>query len=360
VALVWERATRHHPRMRRPLAHGVLVLALIGPRAASAQAEPTASALKMAQDLVEEGRALGRQGQWAEALERFQRARSVSAKTTPQLAFYVGHAEARVGKLVEAAVDLRRAIELAHSAGNDQVAVAAQGELPELEARTPLLRIAASGAVGLQIDGSTLGVAALGDAVPLDPGEHVVVVRFPTGAVTRHVAMVERQRMTLSIEPPAGAAAANPAAQDEGSGTSLASAGATSPPTLAPPVSEDGGAGRRVVGLAVAGVGAASLVAGGVFYLLARSALSPVTSACPSSPCAAPSGSPLQSDYQDAQSKQTIAIVLASAGAALAATGLVLFATGGSSGRPSSSASVVRVAPWLGPGNGGAVLNGQF
>jgi hypothetical protein len=110
----------------------------------------------------------------------------------------------------------------------------------------------------------------------------------------------------------------------------------------------------------VIGAGGATLVASGVFYLLARSALSPVTSACPSSPCATPSGSPLPSDYHDAQNKQTISIVLAAAGGAVAATGLVLLATGGSSSPSSSSASVVHLAPWLGAGGGGASLGSSF
>jgi hypothetical protein len=348
--------------MRRQVARSVFVLTLLAGGAAAAQPEPTASALKMAQDLVEEGRALGRQGQWADALERFQRARSLSARTTPQLAFYVGHAQARVGKLVEAAVELRRAIELAHAANNEQVATAAEGELPDLQARTPLLRIAVSGAstpTGLQIDGSALGVAALGDAVPLDPGQHTVAVQFPSGAVTRNVALVERQRVTLAIEAPAGAGAANAAAPNEGPGSSSAAVGPLPTPATAAP-DADTGSTRRVLSLVVAGAGAASLVAGGVFYLLARSALSPVTSACPSSPCVAPSDSSLPSDYHDAQSKQTIAIVLASAGGALAATGLVLFATSGSSARPTSSASSVRVAPWLAASGGGALLRGEF
>jgi hypothetical protein len=313
----------------------------------------------MAQDLVEEGRTLGRQGQWAEALDRFRRARSLSAKWTPQLAFYVGHAEARVGKLVEAAVDLRRAVELAHTASNDQVATAAQSELPEIESRTPVLRLAVRGAppTALQIDGAVLGVAALGSPVPLDPGEHDVVVRFPTGEVTRHFALVERQQMELTVEAPPGAPAGEGAAPGEGprsgSGPSSVRDPALPPEPPSPPPGQesDRGSGRKVLGLVVAGAGGASLVAGGVFYLLARSAISPVTSACPSSPCTVASGSSLQSDYDDARSKQTIAIVLASAGGALAAAGLVLFATGGSS--PPATA-------WLGPGGGGVVWRGAF
>jgi len=343
--------------MRLRLAFVVLAV-LSSSRVALGQPEPSASSLKMAQDLVEEGRVLGQQGKWGDALERFRKAASVSPKTTPQLAFYVGYAEARVGKLVAADVDLRRAVELAQAAGNEQVAKAARAELPDLEARTPGLTIVVDGTaapVSLQIDGGALGVAALGSPVPLDPGDHTVVVRFATGPVTRQVALVEHQRATVTIESPQGQVVA-PVETPPAAPSIVPPAGPAPPPAA----DTSRGNGRTVLSIAVIGAGGATLVASGVFYLLARSALSPVTSACPSSPCATPSGSPLPSDYHDAQNKQTISIVLAAAGGAVAATGLVLLATGGSSSPSSSSASVVHLAPWLGAGGGGASLGGSF
>ncbi|HEY3822308.1 MAG TPA: hypothetical protein VGL81_34320 [Polyangiaceae bacterium] len=342
--------------MRFGTSLAVLAFTLATARTATAQSEASASSVKMAQDLVEEGRLLGQQGKWGDALERFRKAASLSARATPQLAFYVGYAEARVGKLVAADVDLRRAVELAHAANNEQVAKAARAELPELVARTPGLTIVVSGTaapVNLQIDGGPLAVAALGSPVPLDPGDHTVVLRFASGQVTRQVSLVEHQHATITIDPPEGpAAAALPEAP-------IATPTTIAPTTPAAPVPETtGGGGRKILGVAAMGAGGAALVAGGVFYLLARSALSPVTSACPSSPCAAPSGSPLPSDYHDAQTKQTISIVLAGAGAAVAATGFILFLTGGSSSPPASTTT--GFAPWLGPTGGGASLRGSF
>jgi hypothetical protein len=343
--------------MRTRTALAMLAITLSASRAAPAQPEPSASGLKMAQDLVEEGRVLGQQGKWGDALERFRKAASVSPKTTPQLAFYVGYAEARVGKLVAADVDLRRAVELAQATSNEQVAKAARAELPDLEARTPGLTIVVNGSptpVSLEIDGSPLGVAALGSPVPLDPGDHTIVVHFAAGSVTRHVALVERQRATVTLDAPQGVAGA----PLEGT----ASPGASPPPASpAPQAAETRSGTGKLLSFVVIGAGGAALVTSGVFYLLSRSALSPVTSACPSSPCVAPSGSPLPSDYRDAQSKQTIAIVLAAAGGVVAATGFVLLATGGS-GAPSASsaASNVHLAPWIGPGGGGAALAGRF
>jgi hypothetical protein len=349
----------------RCLAVAALTLGLAlaaSPGVVLAQPEASASSLKMAQDLVEEGRVLGQQGKWAEALERFRRAAGVSPRTTPQLAFYVGYAEARLGKLVAADVDLRRAVELARASGNEQVGKAAEAELPELEARTPALTITVNGTaapVSLRIDGGALGVAALGSPVPLDPGDHTVVVGFAAGPVTRQVTLVERQRATVTIDAPLGPSTVGAPVPVESPPAPAVSP--TSPSPAAPATETGGGSGRKVLSLVVVGVGGAALVTGGIFYLLARSALSPVTNVCSStSPCVVSSGSPLPGDYHDAQNKQTIAIVLASAGAAIAATGFVLLATGGSGSASASSASTAYVAPWLGPGGGGASLGGSF
>ncbi len=347
--------------MRRPF---LLTLALVvggvfvvNERPAHAQGAQSATSTKMAQDLVEQGRVLGQHGKWGDALERFERAATLSGKTSPQLAFYVGYAESRVGKLVAAAVDLRRAIDLATDAKNEQVAKAAQAELPDVEARTPALTITVNGTatpVSLQVDGAPLGVVALGSPVPLDPGSHSVVVQFANGPATKQVALVERQHLALAVDPLhriERRRASAPVAPSTGS----------SPPngsTVAlPPAATNDGSTRKTISYALMGVGGAALVTGGVFYLLARSALSPVTTFCMgASSCHPPSDSSIPSDYSDAKTKDTIAIVLASAGGAMAATGIVLFAT-----RPSSTPSAsAALSPWFGVGGGGASLSGRF
>jgi len=346
-----------------------LASVLAAPASAWAQREPPASSsgLKMAQDLVEEGRALAQKGQWGEALVRFQRAASVSTRTSPQIAFYVGSAESHVGKLVAAQVDLRRAIELARSAGNARVAEAAQAELSGLEARTPTVTITVKGAaapVGLAIDGAALGVAALGAPVPLDPGDHVVVVELASGRVSRSVTLVERQRAALVIDAPETPAPRTEAGAAVVAGAESAAAPVSSSPAALPPPgdvgAENAGSTRKTLAIVALAAGGASLAAGGVFYGLSRSAYSPVGNACPSSPCAVAAGSPLPADYQDAQNKQTIAIVLAGAGAAVAATGVVLLLTGGSSAPAAQPAASARLVPWLGAGFAGAAVGGVF
>jgi hypothetical protein len=365
----WPRNGRHGIMgamlPRAILRAAALAIALGAPAEAWAQREPppSSSGLKMAQDFVEEGRALAQRGQWAEALVRFQRAASVSTRTSPQIAFYVGSAESHVGKLVAAQVDLRRAIDLARTAGNTRVLDAAQAELPELEARTPTVSITVKGAAaptGLAIDGAALGVAALGAPVPLDPGDHVIVVELPSGRVSKSVTLVERQRATLAIDAPEAAPTAGMGSA-AGASPSDASSSAAARSTAGGEAGEHAAGTRKTLAVVALAAGGASLVAAGVFYGLSRSAYSPVSDACPSSPCTVPSGSPLPSEYQDAQTKQTVSIVLAGAGAAVAATGLVLLLTGGTgAAAPAQPATSARLVPWLGAGSAGAAVGGAF
>lgn len=348
--------------MRLHLAVSVLAFTAatttLASRDALAQPDASSSGVKMAQDLVEEGRALGQQKKWGEALERFQRAASLSRKLTPQLAFYIGFAESRVGKLVAADVDLRRAIDLARDANNDQVAKAAQAELPAVEARTPALTLTINGAApptSLQIDGAALGLAAIGNAVPLDPGDHTVVIQFAGGPVRKQITLVERQRLAVAIDAPIGTGVV-PTPQTPVP-TPVVSSVPTTAPVVPPPAEPSDGSGRRLTSLVIVGVGGAALVTSGIFYLLARSALSPVTTACPSNPCGR---ADLQSDYNDAKTKQTISIVLGAVGAGAVATGLIFYATGHSTDTHAAASASAQFAPWVAPGGGGAVLSGRF
>jgi hypothetical protein len=353
--------------MRLHLAVSVFAFATVGTsltsRIAFAQADASSSGVKMAQDLVEEGRALGQQKKWGDALERFQRAASLSRKLTPQLAFYIGFAESRVGKLVAADVDLRRAIDLARDANNEQVARAAQAELPGVEARTPALTLTVNGTApptSLQIDGAALGIAAIGNAVPLDPGDHTVVVQFAGGPVRKQITLVERQRLAVAIDAPDGTGVVSPPLTPAPTPTPVVPPPSTTP-AVPPPAEPSDGSSRRLASLVVVGVGGAALVTSGIFYLLSRSAFSPVKAVCPSGECNAPNRADLQSDYDDAKSKQTISIVFGAVGAGVAATGLILYATGGhSTETPAAASASAQFAPWMAPGGGGAVLSGHF
>ncbi len=102
-------------------------------------------------------------------------------------------------------------------------------------------------------DGQVMAQATLGVGLPVDPGEHTVTVQAPgEPAHEQHISLDrgEKKRVMLEVR---GAPGVEP----------------PSPPSSSPP-SPAGGTGlRRGLTFAVGGVGAASLVAGGVLGALA-------------------------------------------------------------------------------------------
>ena len=118
--------------------------------------------------------------------------------------------------------------------------VAALGPLvPEL---TIALRPKAPPGSVVKRDGVVLSAAMLGVPLPIDPGQHVVSVKVPGGPWTEtRLSMAQGEKRSLVVEgkPPA-----------------------PPPPASAPPGT--GTSGQRVAAYVTAGVGAASLVVGGV------------------------------------------------------------------------------------------------
>lgn len=96
-------------------------------------------------------------------------------------------------------------------------------------------------------DGEVVGEAALGVALPVDPGEHVLTIVAPNGASSeRRITLAKRENKDITLElAPAPAGSAPPAA------------------TAATPGPENS-SGRRVATYVVGAAGLAGLVAGGV------------------------------------------------------------------------------------------------
>jgi hypothetical protein len=162
--------------------------------------------------------------------------------------------------------------------------------------------------VRVSVDGRLVAERVDGTAMPLDPGEHEV--RFD----------------------------AAPAAREEGSS----------------PLS-----GQRLVGLGVAGAGAAGLIVGAVFGANAMSSWSSSKSECSASSC--PSHDQAVADHDHAASAATLSTVAFVAGTALVAGGLVLYLTAPSSReRPSGQGAELRLAPAAGARGGGVELQGVF
>jgi hypothetical protein len=143
--------------------------------------------------------------------------------------------------------------------------------------------------------------------------------------------------------------------------------------TQAPPPAEEPAASKgsplRTVGFITAGVGLATLGAGGVFGLMANSAekdaktkaettcVDPNTGMPPGNICPASVGA----DYDSAKSKATLANVLMIAGGALTATGVVLVIVGGKKSTAEQPPTArLELVPAMGPGFAGVGAVGAF
>ncbi len=202
----------------------------------------------------------------------------------------------------------------------------------------------------LTVDGAVASPPLAGQATPIDPGPHTFTIEVAGQApVERKLVIIEgaRERHETVI---VGALGATPlATSPAGAGASV---GAAAPPA-APTESPHAGSAQRLLGLSLGGVGAAGLVLGAVFGLVASSRWSNAKSDCGGG--CGPSA-PAQQEKSDAQSAATVSTVAFVGGAALTAAGVVLYFTA-----PSTSAkSALSVAPAAAPTWMGLAVRGGF
>ncbi|MGK3992033.1 hypothetical protein [Sorangium sp. So ce1024] len=151
---------------------------------------------------------------------------------------------------------------------------AARAERDRLSPRVPRLALAlppgAPAGTVVKRDGNTLGAAALGVALPVDPGEHRVSTQTPGGPVwEQRITIAEGETKTLTLEikeaPPIDAPATTPVPAP----TPPAPAPQPPPPPPpAPPEPAPPPAGRRTAMYVAGGVGAAGVVVGGLMGAL--------------------------------------------------------------------------------------------
>jgi len=138
-------------------------------------AEPEWKVRQRVEVITGEGKKLAKQGQWAEALEKFHEAAAL--RTTAKLLLLTGLAEENLGHLLEAKALYTRAqhdAQEAKLAGEEEIATQA---LSDLGPKIPhvVIRVVPPG-VGAEasLDGTPLTAGS--DAIPVDPGPHTVVV----------------------------------------------------------------------------------------------------------------------------------------------------------------------------------------
>jgi hypothetical protein len=351
--------------------HGAPLLAFVAlaltSRPAPAQ---TKDDLARADALFNAAKALTDAGDYQDACAKF----AESKRLAPGLGvtLYLADCYERTGRTASAWTEFRSAEGQARQR-NDKRADVARGRAQTLEAKLNRVTITVAPSVplsGLQVlrDGLPVEREELGVAVPVDPGDHTVVVSAPGHAARTFNAHVgpEGQTATVSVdslgpstapEPAATAAPPPPAAVSSAAGpSSPAPAGPTaaSSPETATPAPEDPGKTRKLIGLGVGAAGVVGIVVGGIFGAIAENKLTQSNSShCDSTDHCDPTGLGLRKDAGNAATLSTIAFA---AGGVLVAGGVVLYVTAPRA--PTASAVVVAPAPLV--GGGGAVMRMSF
>ncbi len=171
-------------------------------------ASPPGSAVSQdeaAQQAFRVGVDAARQEHWIDARTSFEKAYALSPR--PVVLINLAGAQARTGRLTDAAKNYRRILEDESSPETASFRRAAADVLPALEARIPHVRLRPSGLSPtdvIQIDGETVEAEAVGSGHPLDPGEHTLVVKHEATERARVLfTLAERELRYIALPLPA-------------------------------------------------------------------------------------------------------------------------------------------------------------
>jgi hypothetical protein len=233
-----------------------------------------------ARQLGEQGIELYKNGKYAEALERFDKAAKLV--DVPTLNLYAARCLEKLGRWVDAHERYLAVTRMPAQAGEleDQALARekAKEELAALAPRIPKLEIVVEGvdgsAVKIEIDGKPVPAAVVGTEWPVDPGEHRIVGSVATQRDEKSVKLTEggRDKVVLRFSPEA---------------TTAPEPGPKPEPVVAPrPLGESpekdrtSGKTQRTLGWIGIGVGSAGLVIGGITGFMAMGKKSDLDDAC--------------------------------------------------------------------------------
>ena len=277
----------------------------------------------LAESLFEEARESMKRGQPQQACPKFEE----SQRLDPSLGtlLNLGLCEEQLGRLATAWTKLREFVETAPN--DDPRLTLAQRRIAGLEPKLPKLRVLvldAEGSATVQLDGVELGRASLGLNLPVDPGEHSLLLALPTGESRElRVRLAVAEQLDVTLVRPDRAALPTSALLEQSSPLRVASASVNAPPLVRDRGPEPGpNRVERRWAYAVGAVGVAGLLTSGVFGLLALHEKSVVREHCPDSHCQDQRGlDALSSGTRD----ETIANVTFVAGALAVGAGALLY-----------------------------------
>lgn len=274
-----------------------------------------------AEALFREGRQAADAGNYAVACPKFEE--SYRLDPAPGTLLNLADCEENRGQLARAWQHFRQLSD--QLPPDDDRKPVAEARARALAGRAPKLRIVLMVSVPATVtrDGIVLGGASLGTSLPVDPGRHNIVVSAAGRREKRYEVWVgEGDEKEVSVS-------SGEALPDIKAPVVLSEA-RTPPSSVAAPVSvlapretiePTHGDARRTAGFVVGGVGAASILVGSVFGVVALSQLSSANAGCTGNVCA---NQGAVDQFHGAQSFAVAADVSVGLGVALLATGIVL------------------------------------
>ena len=268
--------------MRKRLALVLAATVLAGqppPAAAESSAELTAARNLFAEALRDEDAK-----RYDLALEKYRRVQAV--RDTAPIRYRIGSCHEGLGQLAQALAAYRASIELGQKdKGQEEVARAARGRIDAIWKRVPQLTLVVQGRpleeVTVRLDDRVVSAQALREPVYVDPGEHVITATAPGAAPFRTtVFLPERGRVSISV--PLEASSSNPVstpvpATGDDRGNPPAPSGG--PSSMGDEGRSSAGQQRLFAGIGM-GVGAAAMVAGGIFLGLRASEIGYLNREC--------------------------------------------------------------------------------
>lgn len=339
------------------IASVVLLLVIAGvftPRVAHAQQGDKA----LAESLFEAGRSLMKKKQYAAAAAKLEA--SQRQDPSPGTLINLGECYTALGKTATAWAEYKAAAALAINKDRPQQQQLANQRASALEPKLSKVTMQQPAEIpaGLtvKLDDRSVGVASLGVAMAVDPGEHTIQLGAPgyKSATKKFQVGAEADKVTVelpTLEKAPASAASKPAP----------AAGAPSAKGSTSPTMDQGtsGGSAKTIGFVLGGVGIASLGVGAVFGVLASSDASNAKSdqsLCPGKVCT-PAG---RSKINSAKTKALVSTIGFGVGAAALVAGAVLVLTAHPSREHAPGSASARLLPTVGPNGGGVVVAGRF
>lgn len=318
-----------------------------------AWAQANATDKAAAEALFDQGVKLMRSNTFTEACPKLEESQRIDPAVGTLL--YLGECYERVGKVASAWATFREAASLATNSNQPDRARVASARAQELEPKLSRLAVELAPDVSklqgvvVKRNGQKLEPTLYGTPLPVDPAEYTIEVSAPGYETWSTPIKVEAGGASASVRVPQLLKS-----KDAPSTAKPAVDSAKPLPEQAPTSSSSGsGSTQRTVGLVVAGIGVVGLGVGSFFGVRAISRNSDAETHCKNGNlCEDQAGIDLTNRaLKDARTSNIFFV----AGGVLAATGVVLFLTGGSSNQEH-----VALTPVLGPNTAAASFSGRF